>query len=107
MGLVPLAAKPGDIIVCCWDCDAAIVMRPTKTLSADPGVSQLYNLIGRANVADVYDRSSTQGYDLRAEQCMLGSTAPGFIEDASGYFGAVYVNFDLHTLQMITAYITT
>ncbi|KAI0976931.1 heterokaryon incompatibility protein-domain-containing protein [Xylaria arbuscula] len=82
MGLVPSAAKPGDIIVRFWDCDAAIVMRPTKT-------------------------TSTPGYDLRAEQCMLSSIVPGFIKDVPGHFGAIYVSLDLHTLQMITAYIAT
>ncbi|KAI8954527.1 hypothetical protein F4801DRAFT_532004 [Xylaria longipes] len=107
MGLVPPATKPGDIVVRFWGCDAAIVVRPTKTLLTDKETPSLFSLVGRANIADVYDRTATPGRDLRAEQCMLSTAAPGFPEGLPDYFGAVYVNLDLQTLQMITTYITT
>ncbi|KAI0455401.1 heterokaryon incompatibility protein-domain-containing protein [Xylaria acuta] len=107
MGLVPPATKPGDIIVRFWDCDAAIVVRPTKMLPTDKETPSLFSLVGRASIADVYDRTGTPGCDLRAEQYMLSTAAPGFTEDLPDHLGAVYVNLNLQTLQMITAYITT
>ncbi|KAI1357976.1 heterokaryon incompatibility protein-domain-containing protein [Xylaria arbuscula] len=107
MGLVPSAAETGDIIVRFWDCDAAVVMRPLKTIHTDTEKAVSWNLIGRAKVADVCNRRSTPGYDVRAEQCLRGIAEPGLSEKLPGYFGAVYVNFDLPTLQIVTACTTT
>ncbi|KAI0802245.1 heterokaryon incompatibility protein-domain-containing protein [Xylaria sp. FL0064] len=64
MGLVPSAAEPGDIIVRFWNCDAAVVMRPLKTIPTNPKTLVSWSLIGRANVAEVCNRRSTPGYDI-------------------------------------------
>ncbi|KAI0518121.1 hypothetical protein F5B22DRAFT_601770 [Xylaria bambusicola] len=107
MGLIPSAAEPGDIIVRFWNCDAAVVMRPLKTIPTDPKTPVSWSLIGRAHVAEAYNRRSTPGYDVRAEQCLRGKAESGLSEELPGHFGAVYVNFDLPTLQKVTACITT
>jgi hypothetical protein len=105
MGLVPPAAKLGDVVVRFWNCDAAIVMRPIKTSMTDKATPS-FMLVGRADIAEVFDRKATPGHDPRAEQCMSGAAAPGFRE-VSQYSGPVYVDLNLRTLQIITAYIAT
>lgn len=102
-GLVPPTAKPGDVIIRFWNCDAAIVMRPIKTSIADVEIPS-FMLIGRADVAEVVDRNATPGRDPHAEQCMLGTAGPG-LRQGSQHLGAVYVDLNWRTLQIITAYI--
>jgi hypothetical protein len=105
MGLVPPAARLGGVIVRFWNCDAAIVMRPMMGSIAEPE-PQSFMLVGRADVAEVFDRKATPGRDARAEQCMSGAAAPGFRVGAQPS-GPVYVDLNLRTLQVITAYIAT
>ncbi|KAI1262300.1 heterokaryon incompatibility protein-domain-containing protein [Xylariaceae sp. FL1019] len=104
MGLVASAARIGDIIVRFWNCDAAVVMRPTQIPLMDNQNSIVFSLIGRANVADIYDRTATAGRDLRAEHCMSSTPARGFIEGSSHHYGPLHVRLNLKTLQMVTAY---
>ncbi|KAI1174965.1 heterokaryon incompatibility protein-domain-containing protein [Nemania sp. FL0916] len=112
MGLVPPVTKPGDIVVRFWDCDVAVVLRPTTQVSLANGTREwLCSLLGRADIADVYDRKATPGRDLRAEECMLSNEPPGFPKTPTGQFpdpqGLISINLDMETLQMITANIST
>ncbi|KAK0671021.1 heterokaryon incompatibility protein-domain-containing protein [Cercophora samala] len=121
IGLVPPAAKVGDIVVRFWNCNAAIVMRPLSSNIQDQheATSQMFMLVGRADVASSADRSdetiTSPEHDTHFERCaaMAGSLEGG---DASsvrpaGYregcsqkeLGAIYVDIGLRTLQMITA----
>ncbi|KAF2120038.1 hypothetical protein BDV96DRAFT_485766 [Lophiotrema nucula] len=104
IGLVPRGARLGDVIVRFWNCDAAIVMRPItlSSSSAEP----CFSLVGRADVAEVLDRQATPGSDPRAEQYLSGAAVPGF-ETNTQHKGALFVNLDMRTLQLITACIST
>ena len=105
IGLVPPTAEPGDVIIRFWNCDAAVVMRPMKSFTTDTEVPS-FMLIGRADVAEVVDRKSTPGRDLHAEECMLGTTGPN-LRQGSQQSGAVYVDLNWRTLQIITAHIAS
>lgn len=105
MGLVPPTAKPGDVIVRFWNCDAAIVMRSLKSPSGVRSVPPSFLLVGRADVAEVANRKST-GRDLHAEQCLSGLPAPGLKEHLQDT-GPVYVELSLRVLQVITSNIAT
>ncbi|KAK4137845.1 hypothetical protein BT67DRAFT_439071 [Trichocladium antarcticum] len=94
--LVPSAARVGDVVVRFWDCDAAVLMRPTAARSS-------WMLVGRADVAEVIDRKATPGRDLYAEQAILGHADRRGAEGEPRASGAVLVDFDLLTLQAITA----
>ena len=103
MGLVPPAAILHDVIVRFWNCSAALVMRPTKTHS----MTTSFMLIGRADIADIVDR--TDGVPSKAQKRLsmwTSNTLPGS-EKSSQCSGAVYVNLNLRTLQKITAHTTT
>ena len=63
-------------------------------------------LVGRADVAEVIDQKANPGFNMRAEKRFLGITAPGF-EEVFETSGAVYVDMDFPTLQIITASIAT
>ncbi|KAI0156472.1 heterokaryon incompatibility protein-domain-containing protein [Xylariaceae sp. FL1272] len=105
MGLVASAARIGDIVVRFWNCDATVVMRPTQISLMDSQNSTVFSLIGRANVADIYNRTESAGRDLRAEYCMSSTPARGFVEGPSHHFGPLHVRVNIQTLQMVTAYI--
>lgn len=107
IGLVPSAARLGDIVVRFWNCDSAVIMRPIKTSIAAAEATS-FMLIGRADAAEVCNRKATPGRDPHAEQCMsgLGAADPGSVE-GSQHSGAVYVDLSLTTLQSISAYIAT
>jgi hypothetical protein len=107
IGLVPPAARVGDVIVQFWNCDAAIVMRPehmppdeTTRFSASS-----FSIVGRADVVDLRDGISTPGTDTWAEDRICGSSSDNF--DGSEASQAVYVDLDFDTLQAITASIKT
>jgi hypothetical protein len=112
MTVIPAAAKVGDIVVRFWNCSAAILMRPVNpTGSSDSmDMNTPFMLVGRADVAEPTDRKATPGHDVRAEEVFLGSfsttPSPGLEKDCRAR-GAVYVELDLQTLQVITASIST
>lgn len=75
IGLVPPAAKEGDIVVRFWNCSAAIVMRPLATSKITPNQaasSQMFMLVGRADVA-----SSSAGYREGYSRESLGAIYVG------------------------------
>jgi len=112
MTVVPAAVKVGDVVVRFWNCDAAILMRPVNpqegAISAMDIMNTPFILVGRADVAELANRKATPGHDVRAEQVFLGSfsSIPGLEKDSRAS-GAVYVDLDLRTLQIITASIST
>jgi hypothetical protein len=110
IAVVPSVAKVGDIVVRFWNCDAAVLMRPIipQALSSfSPyGWDSSFMLVGRADVAEHINRKAAQSFDIPAENGLLGYITPGF-DQATHSAGAVYVDMDLHTLQTITASIST
>jgi hypothetical protein len=94
MGLASSAAAVGDAVVRFWNCNAAMLMRPTEPQSS----ATSFMLIGRADVAEFVN--STKSAFLESQ------SAPG-AQTGSAHPNAVHVNLDLRTLQRITAYITT
>lgn len=100
IAVVPPGAMVGDIVVRFWNCDAAILMRPMYERDSQ------FILVGRADVAEHIDRKATPSFDLSAEEGLLGYITPGF-DQGDHPAGAVYVDMDLHTLQTITASIST
>ncbi len=107
--VVPAAVKAGDVVVRFWNCDAAILMRPInpqeRGTSNSDGVNHWFMLVGRADVAELVDRKATPGCDVHAEEAF--KVGYPWLEKASRGSGAVYVNLDLRTLQLITACIST
>jgi len=104
IGLVPQAAKPGDVIVRFWNCSAAMVMRPMET----PSGSTVFLLIGRADAAEVEEngiRNPRAAHDGDEATRWSGSaTFP--TGEAMKNRGPIYVDFDLRTLQIVTAHIS-
>lgn len=78
-------------------------MRPIKTSEAE---NTPYVLVGRADVAEVVNRTTAPGYDQYPERCMSGLRASRS-KEVSQSPGAVYVALTLRTLQLITASINT
>jgi len=105
MGIVPSAARPGDVVVRFWNCSAAVVMRPIKT-STNDRETPCFIMVGRADVAEVLDRKDKPGCDSYAEKRLSDDAAYG-LGPASQHSGAVYVDMNWKTLQAITAYIGT
>jgi hypothetical protein len=105
MGLAPDTARPGDLIIRFWDCDAAIVIRHVPEPSGKsraPGGEE-YLLVGRADVAEhVTPLRRVPGRDAPAMSAMG-------VRDAGGELTTrgMYVRMDFTTLEMITASITT
>ncbi|KAK4200060.1 heterokaryon incompatibility protein-domain-containing protein [Triangularia verruculosa] len=122
IGLVPPAARVGDVIVRFWNCNAAVVMRQLSTNTPDLTSGPVFMLVGRADIANPADISgkttdkiaASPEYDAHFERCaaMVGTG----VGDASsirpaGYgegcsqekLGAIYVDMGLRTLQLITA----
>jgi hypothetical protein len=116
MAVVPAAVKVGDVVVRFWNCDAAILMRPVNLHAGVTGASvsmdasTVFMLVGRADVAELTDRKATPGHDVRAEEVFSASFSttptPGLEKDRRAE-GAVYVELDLRTLQIVTASIST
>jgi hypothetical protein len=108
MSVVPASVQVGDVVVRFWNCGAAILMRPINPtgLSDSMDMNRPFMLVGRADVAEPTDRKATPGHDVRAEEVFSGPLSPGFEKDCRGR-GAVYVELDLRTLQIITASIST
>lgn len=103
IGIVPPTARVGDIIVRFWNCDAAVVMRPTRLRTApNASPSQSFLLVGRADVAEVVDRRATPGRDIHAEEALFSAFGPD-----NGQAGRVWIHLDLATLQAISASIIT
>jgi hypothetical protein len=94
MGLASSAAAIGDVVVKFWNCNAAMLMRPTEPRSS----ATSFMLIGRADVAELV--SGTKSASLEP-QSATGAQA------GLAHPDAVHVDLDLRTLQRITAYITT
>jgi len=102
MGLVPPAAQVGDVLIRFWGCEAAIVMRPIESFQIP-----YFILIGQADLASSIAREKA----MHAPSYGHNNTTlwesnwilPGATK-SSQLPGAVYVNFDLRTLQRITAY---
>jgi hypothetical protein len=102
LGLVPSAAKVGDVIVKFWQCSVAIVLRPFDLATA----KTRFMLVGRADIATAFDNPS--GATANSEpglRLWTSNKLPGSI--TSQHSGALHVHLDLQTLQKITAYITT
>lgn len=109
MAMVPLATNLGDVIVRFWNCSAAIVMRPISPtvpsmLSATSPASS-FMLVGRADVSEFLERDGSPGRDERAEQRLLDVPNPSV--DRFEACGAVYIDLDFQTLQIITASINS
>jgi hypothetical protein len=98
IALVPPAAKVGDVILRFWNSPTAIVMRPVdpqvwgEVSSGSPRSS--FMLIGKA---DISPDPETQFPET------LSPTPDPVPENGTHAPGAVYVDLDFHTLQMITA----
>ncbi|KAI1768964.1 heterokaryon incompatibility protein-domain-containing protein [Hypoxylon sp. FL1150] len=93
IGLVPSITKPGDVLVRFADCDAAMVMRPRTE-----GKQTSLILIGRV---DIYG-DAPECKELYSRSGNLSQTYAG----GRSSMGAIYVDFDFNTLQLITASIT-
>jgi hypothetical protein len=110
ISLVPATAKIGDVVVRFWNCDAAILMRPANRQLGDTSINEevhpYFTLVGRVDVAEVTDRRANPGFDIRAEEGLLGLPSVG-MEENTWISGAVYVDLDFQTLQTITASIST
>ncbi|KAI1122353.1 heterokaryon incompatibility protein-domain-containing protein [Nemania abortiva] len=96
MGLVPPETAVGDWVIRFWDCDAAIVVRPEE--ASDPKSSCA--LVGRADVADVWDRKGPLGDNMA--NTALSRNSYGSSEDRR-----IDMVMSWHTLQRITASIIT
>jgi hypothetical protein len=94
MGLASSAAAIGDVVIRFWNCNAAVVMRPTEPRSSTTS----FMLIGRADVAEFVTGTRSAFVEPQS--------APG-AQTGSAHPAAVHVDLDLRTLQRITAYITT
>ena len=108
IGLVPPAARAGDVVVQFWNCSAAIIMRPIDPRalgSSATGAASSFMLVGRADVAGAHERRGTPEYDTHVEQRPSASYDPMFEDSRAS--GAVHVDLDLRTLQIITASIST
>jgi hypothetical protein len=109
--VVPASVKVGDVVVRFWNCGAAILMRPFNPIGSSDSMDMNtpFMLVGRADVAEPTDRKATPGHDVRAEEVFSGpfstTPSPGFEKDCRAS-GAVYVELDLRTLQIITASIS-
>lgn len=105
IALIPPEASVGDLIVRFWNCNAAIVMRPY----ADPlKQCRLLMMIGRADVARTIAPNFSQDYDQYAEKGLFFDVTGQSIPFRGKEFpdsGAVYVDLDFPTLQVITAFI--
>ncbi len=95
MGLAPMAARVGDLVIRFWNCDAAIVVRTTTLVDSDSGA--MYGLVGRADVAEPYDRQD--GSDNQAREAM--EMKPFSEPHTKG----MYVSMNFDTLQQISAVI--
>lgn len=111
LGLVPPEARPGDVIVRFWNCNAAIVVRPKRYTSGDAEL-EYYELVGRADIAESYKRRG-DGSDNHAKDMMrvLGGVwppkdpeqrKPGALPEGLRT-KAVYVTLDFETLQKVSA----
>ncbi|KAI0401896.1 heterokaryon incompatibility protein-domain-containing protein [Xylaria palmicola] len=96
MGLAPAGAAVGDWVLRFWDCDAAVVVRPRDPASPDT----VYTLVGRADVADRYDRKGPLG-DALADKALTRYQYGG------GEDKRIDMVMDWHTLQRVTASIAT
>ena len=85
-GLVPPAAREGDLICRFWDCDVAVVVRKV-------GAVDRYNIIGRADVAGmVKDRTQSDAEDAINQRKCYGDNS----------FSHMDFRLDMETLQKMT-----
>ena len=81
-------------------------MRPINPhmgeMSTRGGGNSSFMLVGRADVAELINPKASPGCDVRAEQSSPDSPTTAF-QKGSRALEAVYVDFDLHTLQIMTA----
>ncbi|KAI2779902.1 heterokaryon incompatibility protein-domain-containing protein [Daldinia loculata] len=112
IALVPSVARPGDVIIRFWDCDAAIIMRPITTDLTNTAVKETlglgppYMIIGRVDVAQEIDqRNGVQSHKVNTEQ-EVSKLEETYHEGSCGNFESVYVDLDFRSLQMITASIS-
>jgi len=121
IALVPPEASVGDFIVRFWDCSAALVMRPIDWDFSAQRVAYHASsiecgllMVGRADIAKVIDAHVFQGRDRYAEDSLFYGGSARSHREAGGYsgdfgaytwpaIGAVYVDLDFPTLQIITA----
>jgi hypothetical protein len=99
MALVPPEASAGDVIIRFWNCGAAIVMRPSTAKAGD------LLMIGRADVARIIDHNFQEGVDSYASESLLYSQPhrSTLYKMECPSLGAVYVELDFPTLQIISA----
>ncbi|KAI0180408.1 heterokaryon incompatibility protein-domain-containing protein [Hypoxylon sp. FL1284] len=106
IGIVPSIVRPGDVLIRFFDCSAAVVMRPRAALTRDQPTS--FMLVGRADAAEVAYKDAVDKfgdrYDLHAARGFAGLLSSRYTERSRAP-GAVYVDFDLDTLQQISAFI--
>ncbi|OTA81910.1 hypothetical protein M434DRAFT_401183 [Hypoxylon sp. CO27-5] len=101
VALVPSATRPRDVIVRFWGCSTAIVMRPYKGS---------FMLIGRADVAEVEKNTIIEHYTLSRHTHFLNGLSGAFSPthrrtglNSALAPGAIHVDLDMSTLQLITA----
>lgn len=105
LGIAPPEVRQGDLIIRFWNCDAAIIVRRKPPTSEDAS-GEYYELVGRADVAEPYQRRGDVG-DSQAKDAMrvIGGDWPGRKSKADET-KAVYVRVDFETLQKMSAAIT-
>ncbi len=103
MALVPSGARPGDVVVRFWNCNAAMVMRPCLTSSRQSTKKAWdFLLVGSAEVAEVEKRVPGQLFDRHAEHCMNNVYPDCGVH--SEYAGIINIVMGMGILQAITAY---
>ncbi|EOO03226.1 putative heterokaryon incompatibility protein [Phaeoacremonium minimum UCRPA7] len=110
MGLAPPNAEPGDLVIRFWNCDAAIIVRQ-QNAQATKEVRRLYCLVGRADIAEPWDREVGPDVVGRDYMAIHEDESTLTFHDCSSFHvatdKAVYVKMDYETLQKITADICT
>ncbi|KAI0383032.1 heterokaryon incompatibility protein-domain-containing protein [Hypomontagnella monticulosa] len=102
IAVVPSAARTGDIIIRFWSCNTAILMRPYVDNTSFQDIS--FMLVGRADVVEAVDEDTIHGtIDPRAVKGFSGSLSPTYAASDFEVPGAVYVDLNFNTLQLITS----
>jgi hypothetical protein len=103
LGLVPSAAKVGDVIVKFSKCSVTIVLRPLESATA----KTRFMLVGRADIATSFDSPGGAATKSKPDsELWTVNDLPGSVI-GSQPVGSLRIDLDLRTLQKITAHITT
>lgn len=103
LALAPPSTRVGDVIVRFFQCDCALVMRPTywHVQAKDSGKPQSPSFVLIGTAATMETQSWKENDDRRAFDGFAGRWA-----DSDGLdTGSLYMDLDLPTLQPITAFV--